>query len=252
MPATVAITQDDPPVRADPPDPRQGGRQEAKAEGGATAVARLALLIALVAGCAPTLKPAPYANAVGGRGQGVVGSAAGVRLVAHADAWRGRPPALSSVVTPILVTVENDGLHPLRLRYDHFALTAVDGRRLAARAPSDIEGAVSEPSAHPRPGLVFPGIIGSIRGGTVYADPFYDPFLADRLTPDFDRVELPTGDMVQFALPQQTLEPGGRISGFLYFDRVDRPASRIDLTFDLVDARTGERFGAVGIPFVAD
>jgi hypothetical protein len=213
----------------------------------ATRPAALALVAALVAGCATTLKPAPEATTVGGPGQNAVGAAAGVRVVARAEAWHGEPAALDSIVTPILVTIENDSPHPLRVRYEQFTFVTADGRRLAARGPYDITGVVSEPAASPPP-ILGPGIVGFVRGRPVYIDPFYDPFFYGRWS--FYPVQLPTGDMVQFALPQQTLARGGRVSGFVYFERVERAARRVALTFDLVDADTGQRFGTVSIPFV--
>ena len=63
---------------------------------------------------------------------------------------------------------------------------------------------------------------------------------------------LPTGDMVQMALPERVLEPGARAEGFLYFDRVDRKAKRVDFTARLVNATSGDQIGTITIPFVVD
>jgi hypothetical protein len=216
-----------------------------------------AVLALLLAGCTARLRPAPTATLVPGRGQGAEATEAGVRVVARAGAWRARPPGLEGVVTPVLVTVENGSDRTLRIRYDDFSLVGADGRRFAALAPFEIEGTVSEPApayAFPRSALA-PRLLGFHRGRPVYLyDPvWYDPFWYDPFYgPGFLRVDLPTGDMVQLALPEGTVEPRARVSGFVYFERVRRDAGRVDFTARLADARTGEPMGRVVIPFVVE
>jgi hypothetical protein len=65
-------------------------------------------------------------------------------------------------------------------------------------------------------------------------------------------VSLPTEDMLEMAIPEGVLEPQGRISGFLYFPRVNPDAERVVFQAALVSARTGEEFGAVEVPFVVE
>jgi hypothetical protein len=55
--------------------------------------------------------------------------------------------------------------------------------------------------------------------------------------------------MVRQALPQGTLEPGGTVTGFLYFQDVSEREGSVTLQARLVDARTGEQFGTLSIPF---
>jgi hypothetical protein len=57
--------------------------------------------------------------------------------------------------------------------------------------------------------------------------------------------------MLDRALPDGVVEPGGRVGGFLYFQRLERPGP-FTFSVDLVDAKTGQRFGAITIPFVAE
>jgi hypothetical protein len=210
----------------------------------------------LLAGCAAELRPGPAASVVPGRGYGAEASDAGVRVVARAGAWRARPTQLEAVVTPVLVTIENGSDRPLRIAQDVFTLASDPGRRFAALAPFDIEGTVSEPVpgyAIPRPSFG-PRLIGFHRGRPVYVrdpfwwDPWYDPFYPSR----FAYLDLPTGDMVQLALREGPLEPGGSATGFVYFQRVPQDAGHVDFTMRLVDARTGLPFGAVSIPFLVD
>jgi hypothetical protein len=51
--------------------------------------------------------------------------------------------------------------------------------------------------------------------------------------------------MVQKALPEGVLQPGGRIAGFVYFEHADFPNDRGTLVFDLRDAPTIRRLGRV-------
>lgn len=205
-------------------------------------------LVLLLAGCAAQLRPAPDARLVPGLPGAATAQADGVTLTAQAGAWRGRPPGLETYVTPVLVTVDNGSRVPVRLRYADFALVDARGRRLEARAPFEVRGAVAEPLpyyAFPRG----PFLVRDIAGRPVLVDPFwYDPFYFD--FPRYRRVELPTGDMVQLALPEKVLEPGARVSGFVYFEPVERAASPLTLTVRLVDDRSGEPFATATIPFV--
>jgi hypothetical protein len=57
--------------------------------------------------------------------------------------------------------------------------------------------------------------------------------------------------MLQRALPEGVVEPGGRVGGFLYFQRLEGPGP-FTFSVDLVDAKTGERLGVITIPFVAE
>lgn len=65
------------------------------------------------------------------------------------------------------------------------------------------------------------------------------------------RVDLPSVDMLQKALPEGVLDPGGRITGFVYFEEL-RDGARIDFTIRLFDAVTGESFGALELPFIVE
>jgi hypothetical protein len=220
------------------------GRKTVRTSALAIAVVGLAL-----AGCAAQLVPAPGAALVPGRGHGAAGEAAGVRVIARTEAWRGFPMDLDRRVTPVLLTIENGSGRPLRLRYEQLALAAPGGPGLAARDPYEIDGYVSEPiAAFPRPAPFY--------GPRFGFHPFYSPFFWDpwwyEPWPVYRTVALPTGDMVGQALREQTLDAGARVTGFVYFDRVDDDVKAYDFTLRLVDARSGEAFGTVAIPFVVE
>jgi hypothetical protein len=205
-------------------------------------------LALLLAGCAAQLRPAPEASLVPGQPGAARATADGVTVTAQARAWRGRPPGLEMHVTPVLITIDNGSRVPVRVRYADFALVDAGGRRFAARGPFEVRGAVAEPLplyAFPRG----PFLVRDIAGRPVLVDPFwYDPFYLD--FPRYRWVDLPTGDMVQLALPEKVVEPGARVSGFVYFEPLERAASPLTLTVRLVDDRRGEPFATAAIPFV--
>ena len=69
----------------------------------------------------------------------------------------------------------------------------------------------------------------------------------------FRRFQLPTGDMVQKALPEGVLEAGGRVTGFLYFEDIDvGKDDTATFVTDLVNASNGETVGAIRIPLEID
>lgn len=222
----------------------------------------LSLLVVLVVGCSAPgtqLDPAPAAETLGA--DTAVDRVDGVRVTAEADAWAGQTE-VELQVTPILVTITNDGTSPVRLRYSEFALVSPTGQRYAALPPYGISGSVEEPflvdaydpvtapafeargfSVAPHYGSVYPTL-------SPYARPFsYDPYYYDRYHTVYRDIGLPTREMVAEVLPEGVIDPGGRVSGFLYFERVDPEAPRVWFRADLVDAGTGNAFGEVSIPF---
>jgi hypothetical protein len=207
----------------------------------AAALAALAL-----AGCAVTLQPAPGATTVSGPGRGATAEAHGVRAFVHAGAWRGFPAGLEADLTPMLLTVDNGSGRPLRLRYEHVALEG-PGDRATALPPFEITGTALIPVDWGWPYAFGPSLAWHHRRGRFWYDPFYPDHVWG---PSYVSVALPTGDMVQKALAEGPLEPGGRRTGFVYFPAVAREAGAVDVVLELVDATSGERFGAVRVPFV--
>ncbi|NOK22407.1 hypothetical protein HMI50_35890, partial [Corallococcus carmarthensis] len=82
-----------------------------------------------------------------------------------------------------------------------------------------------------------------------YGGPWGSPFYSPYYYPPYYEQPLPTEDMLNNALPEGTLEPGGTQEGFLYFQGVARREDAVTLQVKLVDAQTGEPFGSLGIPF---
>jgi hypothetical protein len=222
---------------------------------GAT-VALAGLLLLALAGCSATLVPAPEAQRVPGPGAGAVAGGAGAQVSAHVNAWRGWPTTLDGVLTPVLVTLRNDGSVALRLRHDDFALVTADGARHVALALNQMTGFATEPtSTVAGPGIGLGVGIGSYRDWGI-GSPFavggmydYDFFPGYPLSV---QVPLPSADMVRLALPEGAVDPGATAEGFLYFDRVTRKARRVTFEATIVTALTGERLGVVSIPFVTE
>jgi hypothetical protein len=246
-----------------------------------------ALVLTLAAGCVAhtQLVPAPGANLV--PEEVAVAADGGVRLLADPDAWRGNPPDLVRVMTPIRVRLDNQSGRPLRVEHADFTLVGDSGFHFTALSPftAPREGAEqpavdTAPAGGPRGRLSFgfgvgpgwgwgsPGYPGAPWWGGGfgmwgpwrpwwYGPGFYGPGFwgpgywgwDPYYAPPRIIEPLPTRDMVRKALPEGTLESGGSVDGFLYFPEVSDRAQHVELTARLVDANTGEAFGTLRIPF---
>lgn len=209
-----------------------------------------AVVVAAYPGCAPTLAPASDAYPVEAPGRAAVAVCAGVRITVSAGAWHGYPPNLPRMMTPMLVVVENDSLRPIEIRYENFSL--LGARAFAALPPFWPMGAV-EPvtSVYPQSGFaVASWLAGSLPGRSVVTGEF--PFHAgyyNRYFTEIVRTYRPSVDMQRKALPEGVLAPGGRVTGFIYFERV-QIVGRIVFVSRLVAVGGGRALGTVEVPFV--
>ena len=197
----------------------------------AHALVTLAAIASVGCGRNPDLSPAPGAQLVSAPGEAAIAEAGGVRLTAQVQAWDADPENLQDVMTPIRVEIFNGSNEPIRVRNQEFQLVTTE-KRLAAIAPYNIDEEVAQ-----RVDLPY------------YAyDPFYHPYYYD----DYDivHIELPTDQMIQFALPEGVIEPGQSAAGFIYFEDIDQDETRARLEMDLVNAGTGAPFGRIQIPFM--
>ena len=204
------------------------------------------------------LSPAPNATVVGGPGRGAVAEVAGLRVEAHAGAWQWGPSDLETKVTPILLDLKNNSSSPVTIRYNQVTLTDAMGHHFAAMPPYNIEGTVSEQYMVENPYYAYdrftvaPYLSRWYPRFSRYAGTFaYDPTYYSPYITEYQRVNLPTVDMVQRALPEGVLEPGGHLSGFVYFQPLDRDAQTVTLAVRVTDARNNAPMGNVRIPFVA-
>ena len=219
----------------------------------------LIILLALAPGCAATLVPAPGAHRVPGVGYAAEDQQFGVHIVASSEAWRGFPSDLGDIVEPMLVTITNDSGRPLEIRYEHFDLLTPGGMAFVALPPFQVEGVSFAPDHRSGPALGFgfsvaPYLSPWYPGWTVYGGRFpYNAGYYDGYYPyysGYERITLPTSDMVQRALPEGVLASGGRISGFIYFEQV-ADVSRVAFVARLIEVG-GQQFGAIQIPFLVE
>jgi hypothetical protein len=206
----------------------------------------IAVAAVTAAGCAP---PFGYRPAVhDGRGAAVVH--AGVRVSAAAGAWRGAP--LAGRLWPVRITIDNESERPLRVGYRDFTLITEDGHRLPALPAFDLAGKdarIPKRYAYPWSGFhLAPHLFTFYRGFWTGAWPFAHDERAYESRYRTLRAEMaPSVEMQRHALPEGVLEPGGYITGTLYFSL---PAPATTLTATLVDAASQESFGTVEVPVV--
>jgi len=220
------------------------------------------LLAAGLAGCSTNayLEPASTARLAPHQEDAAVAEVAGVRILANGDAWKANPADLGGVFTPVKVDISNQSGEPVDIRYEDFELTA-SGFTSRALPPYKISGSVDTP--------LYTGV--PVVPAFAYRRFFLAPPYARFYDWDFDpwtgafafdfgynrtyypmwQESLPTRDMRAEAIPEGVLNPGGRLSGFVYFQKIDKKAGPVSLTFDVVNADTGKTLGKVELPFVA-
>jgi hypothetical protein len=200
---------------------------------------------------APRLVPAADATVDPQHPSLALANSGDVQLVVQPGDWRGLPSNLPFYVTPIDVTIVNHSPRKVRVALKDFALQTSSGFQSMPLPPFSIQmqGAA---------GVVRPEFLGSgfqVAPSYSPAYPGYPPW-----TGSFDvdptyygsfsgwSPPLPSPDMLSKAMPEGVLNPGGKVRGYVYFQRLpDRPA-RFDLRTTLVDADTGVPFGATAVP----
>jgi hypothetical protein len=156
------------------------------------------------------------------------------------------------------VAIENHSRQPLRIRYSEFTLTGSRGFTSAAIPPYRIAGTATaladETALVPRFAYdrfdlaptywgYYPGIPRWRYGWA------HDTFHYDHYYPAWE-VALPTSDMMEQALPEGVLEPGGRVTGYLFFQRLDSHVTGATFRATLIEPTSGRSFGSLRVPFV--
>jgi len=223
-----------------------------------------------LAGCATGPKLAVAPDAPEKINHGALVDEQGVQIRVDADAWDGFPQDLRTV-EPLKVTIVNKSSHPLRVRYEDFKLVPErGGPTISALPPLRLEGREYARG----PTFVPPGVG---VGGSGYLSPRFDyygfhvapgygfyypdidvwggPFAYDPLFYDtystYWPVNLPSKDMLDRALPEGVIQPGGHVTGFIYFQDLPKGTNPMNLQANLVDAKTEKAFGRLDIPFIA-
>jgi hypothetical protein len=224
-------------------------------------------LAALLAACASTsLSPGPGALTMPGAPDIAAAHVDGVEVTVQANAWQG-DRRVSAAVQTVRITINNNSDSPIRLRYSDFALVAPDGHKYAALPPFKVEGEIMNPVLAPGYGIIvtprfyyrgffvapyysriYPGI--PVYGRRYY---FYDPFYYDYYYQNLVSAIRPTVEMLGLGLPEGVIQPGGSVTGFLYFEHVEPGVPEVSFRQNLVavgSAARGEAsFGEISIPF---
>jgi hypothetical protein len=199
------------------------------------------------------LVPASGAQTLPGRPRTAEETVEGARVQVDSDAWHSGQ--VSDVLSPVRVTIENHRDRPLRVSYGQFTLGGPSGFRLAALPPYQVAandalaGAVAVPPGFVGSGfLVAPWAARYYRGVLPWYGPFpYDPVYYNRWYGAWPP-NLPNDEVLRRALPEGVLQPGGQVSGFLFF-KEQPPGTQLSLFMALVDAESGQSFGTIAIPF---
>jgi hypothetical protein len=210
-------------------------------------------LLVVAIGCthAPQLVPAPNAA----RDPSIPGAAtvqvAGVDVSVGGQSWSGSPSDLASLVTPLYVRLHNGSAVPIQLRYNLFWLSS-HGLQAPAIPPFQIQRPGTAAIAV-APGFaadsffLYPPYAGFYPGQPLWAGPWdYDPFYYEEMYGSW-HPPLPTRDMLQQALPEGVLQPGGSAAGFLYFHHLNQPGPTTFFA-QLVHAETRALVGVARIP----
>jgi hypothetical protein len=231
-------------------------------------------------GCAgrSQLMPAPGASIMPNKPGVVDTTIEGVEMTVNAEAWAG-DPAILDEITPIRITIKNNSGKPLLIRYRDFAIISQKGKYYAALPPFKITGSINRPYAaegYPiiaEPDFDYDGFMLAPYYSEIYPDipsiyddedfefdepdfgddywwPYYDPFYYDQYYTYWQTIELPTPRMLRLAIPEGVIKNGGHISGFLYFQEVSPKLKMVDFRADLINAKNGNIFGAIMVPFV--
>jgi len=217
-------------------------------------VHRFALLatLAALAACAHNPELFPLADSSPQAPHTAAATTGGVRVVVDGEPWHGRPGDLPATVLPVRVTVENQSSEPVRVAYPEFVLTTPDGMSRHALSPYSVQrpGQVVSTPAFPMGGF---WIAQPWAGYYPWLSPWDGPFAFDSDYYDTYRVSesLPSRDMLAQALPEGVLQPGGRVTGYLYFQPLHH-VSQVTFQAQLDDARTHAQIGRLAIPFRAE
>lgn len=190
---------------------------------------------------------------------------AGVTMTIQEDEWPGAAQ-IKEDVTPVRLVIENRGEVPLRVRYDQFELIEPDGTIWSALPPFQINGEVRQPvfvreyERIEEPAFEFDDafFISPVYEGIYAIDPYegefeYDYGYYETYGPYWANMELPTSDMLRYALPEGVIEPGGTLSGYIYFEHIpEDSAEKVWFDAELVNAKDGRTFGGLRVPFEVD
>jgi hypothetical protein len=206
----------------------------------------------------PELVPASGAAHARGMKDAVQAVQSSVRVIAQVRDWPG-PAEIADVVTPLRIVIDNGSPQALQIRYDDFEIRAPNGATYRAVPPAHTRGVVVDTDAPVTPKFRYNGFYAApyyrdyyqgvpLYGGSFAHDaPYYDahfPYWQAKAV-------LPTAEMLARALPEGVLNPGGKLDGYLYFEKVhEKDGAAVDLRVRLRPAGRVDPLVAVSMPFV--
>jgi hypothetical protein len=231
------------------------------------AAAYLALAVPGCAGSNKPLQPAPNARAAPGMENAAMAYASGLKVTAQVDKWP-EGGGKSNRVTPVHLVLENQGTTPVRIQYRDFSLVGANGQELAAIPPFEIRQGVVAPIAMHRGDAIEPAwsasgfevarayvpVYEQEQDMSTTQDPvdydisYYNSYYSDWGAEE-DSENAPSEDMLEHALPEGTLNTGGRLDGYLYFQKIGDNPERVTLRAQAVDATTGKLLDTARIQF---
>jgi hypothetical protein len=220
----------------------------------------LVAVAVLVMACAPQAELEPADDADTPVTEEVAEAAmTGVELEVTGEVWQG-DTIVTHTVTPVRVEISNASNHQLLISYDNFSvLGAAAAYEVISPFVLDLadETAITVTNVEPLTTVevVADGFLVAPWVAPAYADfEVYDADLEIERGAyvDYETVWAETGlpdeAMQAVALPEGVLSPGGMVSGYVYFEKLDEVEENVNLMFQLEDAGSGELFGTLTIP----
>jgi hypothetical protein len=203
------------------------------------------------------LVPAPKANLVAEAA--AVDTEGGVRFVATFDDWRGLADRLPDDVTPIKIRIVNRSSEPISILYERFALRGHRGRLYRAVPAIPLAHAPLVAAM----GAIKPMFaVSSFEVAARYHDAYPElPAWPHRLGRDDSYYERaykrwnghpPGRELCRLAMPEGVLDPGGEITGYVYFENPTSSESSLALTARLTSGRDGRPVASLEIPLRVD
>ncbi len=178
-----------------------------------------------------------------------------VHVTVKSQAWDDFPENLYDEVTPLYVTIENRSNEPIFFGYGQMNLVEADGDLRPALPLFDIgEDVTMERDL--KPTFEYESFQVTAPYQTMYPTMTVTPYRTTSVTPyDYHRyftrweVDLPTLEMIEQAIPEGVIEPGGRVAGFLYFDEVDDDEDFVTFTYVARSMRGNAEVDRVAVKF---
>ena len=222
--------------------------------------------ILILFGCSSNggLSPAPTAKKVAEKKNRVYEKESGVTLEAEAGLWQGNPE-VAEKVTPLRIAIENNSGKALRFCVNEFELVSpTTGERFEALPLYVIKGTIEDPDvakgyqpilapAFYQYGFLIAPYLSSIyKEFSIYREGpyFYDVLYYNRYDSFWKEPDFPSQEMRERALPDGVVNNGGRIEGFIYFEKITAKTPLVNLNANLVEVKNEEPFGIITIPFL--